>query len=130
MIRNSFYILITLFLLVHIQSLCASTTIQVSDYHSLELPMHSKYVLPGGSESSGTTLLSEIDDDFIILAITDIDIETELSLQKNKSTGIDVCYDAKWNFMQQKPDNPGKFQLSFLYHLSSHLFIALKALRV
>jgi hypothetical protein len=128
--RTVYYILITLFLFIYTQSLIASVSNRVSSYDSPDLPLQSKNVLPGGSETSAKTLPSTTND-FIILAIADNDNETELSLQKNKSTVINVCYkNTQWGFMLLYSDVPYKYQLPYSCHLSSSQFIVLWALRI
>jgi hypothetical protein len=128
--RTGYYILITLFLFLYAQGLTASVSNLVSSYDSPDLPLQNKYVLPEGSETSAKSLpFTTID--FIILAIVDDDNETDLSLQKNKSTIITVCYkNTQWGFMLLYSDVYYNYQLPYSIHLSSPEFIAFRALRI
>lgn len=125
------YILISLFIVLHTQSLLANAGILDRSCGSLEFSKNTESVLPYGTKTSKIALQSCSDNDLYIADILDDEDETWLTLRKNKSTTLKVCYNsAQYVFIQFYPVAPGKYELPCRHHFSTPHFISFRELRI
>ena len=129
--KIGYCILITLFLFLHAQSLFASVSVQASCSHSFEYFTPCAAALTGFSGTSETTLQSDIGEDNILSDIVDNDTDISLTVRKKGSAGkIVCCKHAQGVYRQRYANALCKQRFPFSPHLSSPLFIFLRAIRI
>ena len=128
--KIGYCIFISLIPLLHLQSLIPSAGLHTFSYYSLEFSRYSNSLLPGSTEISETTLTSNTEDDFILLAAIEPDNNLSFSLRKSEFMGREGgSKHAQGDFRQPYLNAPGKPQFPYLYDLSSPRLISFGILR-